>query len=652
MSNFILARVLRLWIYSALLALVVAPAGAASLFVAAGGDLQGALNQARAGDTITLQAGATFTGHFQLAPNSGATITIQSSGITNLPSGQRVTPSQASQMAKIATPDPVAALMIFSGANNYVIQGLEITEASGVYVQDLIQSGSGGETSTSQLPQNIVFDRDYIHGDPVSGGKRGIALNSGNTTIKNSYFADFISTYQDTQAVCGWNGSGPFTIQNNHLESGTEILAFGGATPAISGLIPSNITVQNNEFYKPTRYFNGASDYAGIQVWAKNHIELKNAQNVTIQNNTFTNNFRQADQLGFTLVLNVRDEGGTAPWATVSNVTVKNNTFQHVAAGVLLMGHDGDGGGTAGGFTFQNNLWTNMGEFGGDGRMYEILNGVQGATIDHDTAFPTGWLMVFAQGASSGIVVTNSIYTNGSGIAGDGAGQGESSMVAYDNSGAFHNNNVMNGNSGQYSGSHFASNQFFNQSQVAFNSDYSLSSSSPLRGLGTDGKDLGYAPSTSTTTTTAPLVPTGWVKLVNRNSGKCLDLPYWSGSNWGTVAGTIIQQYTCSGADMQLWQFTPVSGGYKIVNKLSGQALDITGISTQPGAALTQWPYWGGQNETFQVTATGSGYVRLTVQHSGQSIDVGGASTANGAPIVQWPYFGGLNEQWQLVPVQ
>jgi hypothetical protein len=411
MLNLTPARILRSGLFCVFSALAVMPASAASRSVAAGGDLQGALNQAQGGDVITIAAGAKFTGHFTLRPNnSGQWITIQSSAMSSLPEGKRVAPGQANLMANLMTPDENQVLLIPAGANNYKIQGIEFTEAAGVYVQDLVMVGSGGETSVSQLPHDIDFDRVYVHGNPQSGGKRGIALNGAKTTVENSYFADFISDWQDTQALCGWNGPGPFLIQNNHLEAGTETVAFGGATPAISGLIPSNITIQNNEFFKPTRYYAGASDYAGFRVWAKNHIEVKNGQHITIQNNSFTNNFQQADQLGFTFVFSVRDQGGAVPWATVNDITVANNTFQHVAGGVLFMGHDGDGGGTAGNFTFRNNLWTDMGVYGGDGRMYEILNDVRGITIDHDTAFPTGWLLVFAQGASSGLHVTNSIY--------------------------------------------------------------------------------------------------------------------------------------------------------------------------------------------------------------------------------------------------
>jgi hypothetical protein len=57
-----------------------------------------------------------------------------------------------------------------------------------------------------------------------------------------------------------------------------------------------------------------------------------------------------------------------------------------------------------------------MNGYDGDGRLYEILNDVRGITINHETAFPTGWLMAFAQGASSNVKVTNSIFTEGRGV--------------------------------------------------------------------------------------------------------------------------------------------------------------------------------------------------------------------------------------------
>jgi hypothetical protein len=628
---------------------------AASVSVPAGGNLQSALNQAVGGDVITLQAGATFTGHYALAANSGAIITIQSSGIRNLPAGQRVSPSQAGSMARLKTPDANTVLTIPAGANNYVLQGLEFVAANGLYGQDLIASGTARETSASQLPQNIVFDRDYVHADPRTGAHRGIALNSGNTAITNSYFSDFISTGQDTQAICGWNGTGPFLIQNNYLQAGTEIVAFGGAVPAIPGLIPSNITIKNNDFFKPTSWYAGSSDYAGIKVWAKNHFELKNAKNVTVQNNTFVNNFVQADQLGFVMLLNVRDEGGKVPWATVSNVVVKNNHFSKTAAGILLMGHDGDGGGTAGGFTISGNLYDDMAWGGGDGRLYQVMNGVQGITIDHETGFPTGWLLIFAQAPSNNVNITNSIFLNGSGIAGEGTSPGNETLNYYSPTSTFKNNVVIGGNPTQYSGSHFGTNFFpASPSQVGFvdfyGSNFLLAPNSPYVGT---GASIG-----SSNTAPVNAIPAGWVSIVSKQSGKCLDVPYSSPTNWAQNPGTALQQWDCGGGDMQKFRITPVSGGYQILAKVSGQSFDMQGgvRATANGVLLQQWPWLAAASQTFQINKTSDGYFTLQPLHSlDKCIDVATSKPtqmgqANGAAIQQWSCWGGDMQKWSFVP--
>src|SRR5438309_2151404 len=74
-----------------------------TIAVPAGGDFQGALNNAQLGDVITLQAGATFTGPFTLPAKSGSGwIYVQSSALGSLPAtGHRVFPAQANLMPKI-----------------------------------------------------------------------------------------------------------------------------------------------------------------------------------------------------------------------------------------------------------------------------------------------------------------------------------------------------------------------------------------------------------------------------------------------------------------------------------------------------------------------------------------------------------------------
>ena len=637
---------------------------AAVINVPPGGDLQGALNAAQPGDTITLAAGATYTGNFRLASNPGpAWITIQSSGVGSLPAGSRVSPSQAGSMAKIVTPNSAAGLQMTTGANFYHIIGIEVTSLPGSYVQDLVQVSFAIEGSVDQLPHDIDFDRDYIHADAGSGGKRGIALNGGTTTVQNSYFSGFWSTWQDTQALAGWNGPGPYTITNNYLEAGTEIVSFGGATTSISGVIPSNITIRNNLLSRPLSWMAGSANYAGIPVLVKNEIELKNAQNVTIDSNTFENNWVGADQRGFALVFNVRTEWGQVPWAVVNNVTVTNNLFRHSAAGFVITGYDdANGTGSSSNFVIRNNTWQDIsGNWGGDGRWAQLILNAKNVTIDHNTVFQTGLIAIFDSGQEYNVNFTNNIMMRGWDVAGDGAGYGASALSAYNVGGIFTNNVLIGSSQVTYPGTNFFPSSI---DQVGFNNygggDYSLSASSPYKNAGTDGKDIGVvsqtvsvaslqpppsnpSPSNPTPSNPTPSIPTSWVTVIDKNSGKCLDV---AGISLAALAP--LQQWACWGGDNQKFLFTQVQGGYEITVKNSGLQLDVLSQSTDDGGSIIQYPFWGGSNEIWQVTATSDGYFSLAPLNSGKCLNIVGSSTADGALTEQRTCSGIDSQKWSL----
>lgn len=620
--------------------------------VPAGSNLQAALNMAQPGDTVTLTAGATYVGHFYLPYNPGSQwITIQSSAMSALPTaGNRVSAANAPSMPKLVSPDGDPVLLAAQGANYYRLQGIEFAPAAGVYAQDLIRIGTSSESSNAQLPHDIDFDRDYIHGDPAAGSKRGVAMNGGATTIENSYISTFISTGQDTQAICGWNGPGPYTIVNNYLEAGTEIIAFGGSYVSIPLNVPSDILIKNNTFFKPLSWRPGDPSYAGIPVWAKNHIELKNARRVTIDSNTFTNNWIYSDQQGFTLVFGVRTEGGMVPWAVVNDVTVKNNIIRHSAAGALFMGHDNVGG-SASRFLIQNNIWEDINPaWSGDGRLFQVQDGVNGITFDHNTAFQASWLAAFSGGFSFQVNFTNNIFNLGWGIIGPGAGVGAGSLLAYDIGGVFSNNVVIGNSLYPYPpGNYFP----WSLDQVGFADfnaeNFLLAPGSPYKGTATDGSDIGSSLQSSPQALLAPAVPTGWVNIVSKNSGKCLDV-----ADISMALGARSIQYACWGGDNQKFQFTSVNGGYMITAKHSGMAQEITGGTgvTWNGAPVGQWYYVGATNQTWQVTPTSDGYFNLQPVNDGLCMDVAGISQSDGAPIQQWSCWGGDNQKWSFIPAQ
>src|SRR4051812_35025926 len=217
----------------------------ASIPVATSAAFQTALNSAVAGDVIVLTAGVTYTGNFIL-PNRGSLadyITIQSSLAASLPLSRRVRPDDNRYMPVIVTPNTSPAIAAGDGANHFRLIGIEVHPGAGIYPYDLIRLGTGANTTTDTLPSDIIVDRCYIHGDPTVGSKRGVALNAKQITVQNSYISAFMSTFQEGQAIDGWNGPGPFTITNNYLEAAGENLMFGGAPPSIPGLVPVAITL-------------------------------------------------------------------------------------------------------------------------------------------------------------------------------------------------------------------------------------------------------------------------------------------------------------------------------------------------------------------------------------------------------------------------
>lgn len=228
---------------------------AETINVRSGENLQAAINAAQPGDVIVLEAGATFTGNFVLPVKAGAAyITVRSDDPTGLlpKDGKRISPADAPRLAKIRSGNTMSALRTAAGAHHWRLMLLEFPATREGY-GEILQLGdaSAAQNQLSHVPYEIELDRVYIHGDPVMGQKRGIALNAASVTIRNSYISDIRAVGMDTQAICGWNGPGPYVIENNYLEAAGENVMFGGADPAIPYLIPTNITIRNNHFSRP-----------------------------------------------------------------------------------------------------------------------------------------------------------------------------------------------------------------------------------------------------------------------------------------------------------------------------------------------------------------------------------------------------------------
>jgi hypothetical protein len=479
-----------------LFCLILSPAAsAADRYLGAGDSLQEALNAAAPGDTITLAAGTTFTGNFVLQNRTGSGwITIQSSMMASLPAaGQRVSPSHAPYMAKIVSPNGSAAINAAPGAHNYRIMGLEITAAPGVYSRGFVTLGEGNETRLDQLPYAIVLDRLYIHGDPEVGAKRGVALNSRDSNVTNSYISDIKSTSQDSQAIGGYNGPGPFQVINNYLEASGENIMFGGAAVTIPNLVPSDIVIRGNHLFKPLSWRKGSPTYDGTAWVVKNLFELKNARRVVVEGNIMENNWTQA-QAGVAIQLTVKTEGGAMPWAVVEDVMFTSNIVRHAGAGINILGRD-NGLGVVRRITFRNNIFDDIDKdnWVGGGHFIALLDRCEQVIVDHNTILQSNRAVSFDTAPSPAFVYTNNISPKGTyGIHGSGQAEGIGTLRYYAPGAVVTNNVIAGASPSVYPPENFMPASL---SDVRFidllASNFKLAPDSPYLHSGTDGSALG-----------------------------------------------------------------------------------------------------------------------------------------------------------------
>lgn len=505
-------------------------------------DLQKAINTADLGTIIKLDAGATFNGGFVLPKKTigSGWIVIMSSRMDVLPKAEtRIDPkaptgnsgfkTQASAMAKIITNNlsGIPCFVTQANAHHYRLVGLEITADPSVqnsYGLVNLGDGSSAQNTMSVVPDHFVIDRCYIHGHTnATIMKYGVALNCANAAIIDSYISDFHSVGYDAQAIAGINGPGPFKIINNYLEASGENIMFGGGAAAIPGLVPSDIEIRQNYFFKPFTWRVGHPDYAGKHWTIKNLFELKTGMRVLFDGNVLENSWADLPigQSGCAILLTIRTEGGGSPQAEVSDITISNNIIRHAAEGISISGRDdGSTGNRSKRIRIFNNLFDDI-----DGPKYGDLNidGPNDGTfiklgepedvvVDHNTIFQTGSI-TWAGIPMNGFVFTNNMTNSKAskagyqGIYGPGYQQGNKTIEHYfvdvtDANQHIHKNVMIGGDAGKYTNYNTISKNYFptDAAGVGFvdyangSTDYhnfALSSTSQYSKTAIDGKDIG-----------------------------------------------------------------------------------------------------------------------------------------------------------------
>jgi hypothetical protein len=406
--------------------------------VRADDNLQQALNQAACGDTIKLEAGAVFTGHFifpakkcddahwiilrtsapdSALPPEGSRLTPCYAGVASLPGRPAYPCSNAKNvLARIEYPKKGSGPFDFApGANHYRMLGLEITRsASEDSVANLV---SIAEESPAD---HLVFDRVWIHGTPQSETTRGIRFGgSTDVAVVDSYFTDFhcialTGTCTDAQAVAGGlssNPMGPYKIENNFLEASGEVVMFGGggATSA-----PSDIEIRHNHLFRPMTWMKDSPGFVGSTdghpFIVKNIFELKNGERVLFENNILENCWGGYSQEGYAILLTPKSQGhNQCPECRVLDVTIRNSKIMNVGAGFQIANAKSDFGALAkdgGRYSIHDVLLENVDgeQFRGHGTLFQISTAglpLHDVSIDHVTGQASKSLFILGSPADS-----------------------------------------------------------------------------------------------------------------------------------------------------------------------------------------------------------------------------------------------------------
>jgi len=496
------------------------PSASRVIPVAAGGDLQSALDAAQPGDELRLASGATWTGNFTIPsrPCSAVSgwITVRTDvDDSQLPAtGTRITPTYASRLAKIVTNNTEAALRTTGSACGWRFLGLEIAGTSPMSVVNygFVKLGDGGwaaggdvQTSLDKVPQDFIIDRVFLHGLSTTNSARCLALNSGRTAIINSWLSDCHAKGFDSQAIEGWNGPGPYLIENNFLAGAGENVMFGGADPGISGLSPSDITIRRNHVYK---------DPSWKGVWTvKNLFELKNARRVLVEGNVFENSWADA-QSGMAIVIkSTTDSCGTGcMWEGTTDVTLRYNIVRNANRGLNVQAYDNSYVPTGTDVHVQrvraeHNLFENIGQSNGttgDGWLALLTHDLTDVALVHNTFVGNlanagiAVVMDYGGGATRRLQLENNVFAGQQEYAVfySGTQVGTKSLQAMaSDSWSFAGNIVTNVGRDLVAQHPAASWYPATTAEVGFagaaSGDYRLGAASAYRGKATDGRDPG-----------------------------------------------------------------------------------------------------------------------------------------------------------------
>jgi hypothetical protein len=207
--------------------------------------------------------------------------------------------------------------------------------------------------------------------------------------------------------------------------------------------------------YTGTSEKSGAPASSGTKWTVKNLVELKNAQQVTIDGNVIEYIWA-AGQYGYAILLTPRNQSGGASWVRVRDVMISNNIIRHASGVLQLSGTDATHTSQqTQRVTLRNNLCYDIDPktWGGLAKVFLMGEAPTGVVLDHNTVVHTNSSVVYAYGTQTvtGFVYTNNISLHNTyGIMGDGGRPGQYSINLFFPGSTITNNVLAGGAASAY----------------------------------------------------------------------------------------------------------------------------------------------------------------------------------------------------------
>ena len=505
------------------------PSPGATIRVASGGSVQAALDQAQPGDRVVVACGARIAEEVHWRKNGTAWTTLMSD-CPLPPEGTRMDSVTGKTLAWIESPTVNAALTADLGSGHLRVIGLRLSNSPAMgTVNSTVLLGSAGtdQNQLSLVPTDIILDRIYINVPDTQDDRRCISLQSARSAVIDSWIANCKSAF-DAQAITSTNSPGPLKIVNNFLEATGENISFGGGDPHIAGLVPSDIEIRHNYFYKRLSW--KTSQWGANE---KNLLESKNSSHVLVDGNFFENSW-VGGQYGWVFALYSVNQDGTCTWCVTEHWTMRNNLAKNVTSfatvtarlsnfptALPIKAHH---------ITIRNNMVVGLNptNITGVGHVFQIWD-VSNLTIEHNTGFGTEVGFSFDQAQPTGVLIRNNVVA-GCWPVFSGGGQGTAALAYGAAPDAIFAGNVLFGCGatpfvainpvpGNYYPTDWTAGFALGQTPSDPNTDPSTmvwSPSSPYKGKATDGTDPGADVTAILNATSGTTAGTGGASLALR----------------------------------------------------------------------------------------------------------------------------------------